>query len=110
MVVKPLQLANMPVMYQTLTVSQPEMNDELGDVKTVIIRIRRVNFMDQSGAYAMETAIKDLQTMGVRVLMTIIRPQPNYLMHKMHLIPTVLPEEQTFDTFEACVDYLKNHQ
>ncbi len=98
-----------PIFFGSITGFQRVMHDVPDGVNTVIIRMRRVSFMDQSGAYAMETAIKDLQAKGVRVLMTIIQPQPSYLMHRIQLIPTVLPEEQTFDTFEACVEYLKEH-
>jgi len=63
--------------------------------------------MDQSGVYAMENAIKEVQERGVHVMMTIIQPQPRYLMEKMHVIPSVLAPENTFDTFEACTDALK---
>ena len=55
----------------------------------------------------METCIKDLQAMGKEVLMTIIQPQPSLIMHKMHIIPTLVAEEQTFETFEKCIEYIK---
>ena len=42
--------------------------------------------MDQSGLYAMETAIKDLNASGKQVLMTIIQPQPMKLMRKLKII------------------------
>ena len=63
--------------------------------------------MDQSGAYAMETAVKDMQAQGIEVLMTIIQPQPDYIMHSTSLIPNVISEDKTFKTFEDCIEYLK---
>ena len=57
------------------------MNDIPDNVKIVIIRMRLVSFMDQSGLYAMETAIKRLHEKGITVLMTIIQPQPLYMLH-----------------------------
>lgn len=96
-----------PIFFGSITGFQRVMHDVPDGVETVIIRMRRVSFMDQSGAYAMETAIKDLQARGIRVLMTIIQPQPDYIMHQMHLIPTVVPEEHTFATFADCVAFLK---
>ena len=69
--------------------------------------MRRVPFMDQSGVYAMETAIKDLQAQGIKVLMTIIQPQPRYMLEKHHIIPILIPKENTFETFEECTEYLK---
>lgn len=98
-----------PIFFGSITGFQRVMHDVPSTAKTVIIRMRRVDFMDQSGAYAMETAIKDLQAQGIKVLMTIIQPQPGYLMRRMHIIPTILPEESTFATFEDCVEYLKHH-
>ncbi len=63
--------------------------------------------MDQSGLYAMETAIKELQERGVLVLMTIIQPQPMYMLKTMNVIPALVPEEHTFASFEECTAFLK---
>ena len=63
-------------------------------------------FMDQSGLYAMEEAIKDLQARGVQVLMTIIQPQPMYMLTTHKVIPGVVPENHTFPDFESCTKFL----
>ena len=102
-----IQRLDGPIFFGSITGFQRVMHDVPQGVKTVIIRMRRVNFMDQSGAYAMETAIKDLQAQGAEVLMTIIQPQPSYILHSTSLIPNVIPEDKTFKTFEDCIDYLK---
>jgi len=78
------------------------------DAKVVILRMKHVKFMDQSGVYAMETAIKELQARGILVLMTIIRPQPQYLLEKMKVIPLLVPVDHTFKTFEECTEFLKH--
>ncbi len=99
-----------PIFFGSVTGFQNTMHSVPNDpnIKTVIIRMRRVTFMDQSGAYAMETCIKDLQAMGKEVLLTIIQPQPSTIMHKMHIIPALVKEEQTFATFEECIEYIKS--
>ena len=102
-----IQRLDGPIFFGSITGFQRVMHDVPQGVKTVIIRMRRVDFMDQSGAYAMETAVKDLQAQGVEVLMTIIQPQPSYIMHSTSLIPDVIPEDKTFKTFEECVEYLR---
>jgi SulP family sulfate permease len=99
-----------PIFFGSITGFQKVMHDVPDTAKVVIIRMRRVTFMDQSGVYAMETAVKDLQARGIKVLMTIIQPQPSYIMHQMHIIPTIIPEENTFETFEDCVAYLKENE
>ena len=96
-----------PIFFGSITGFQRVMHDIPTYVKIVIIRMRRVPFMDQSGVYAMETAIKDLQAQGIKVLMTIIQPQPRYMLENHHIIPILIPKENTFETFEECTEYLK---
>ena len=97
-----------PVFFASITGFNKVMHEVPTEgIKTVVIRMKRVTFMDQSGAYALETAIKDLQAQGIEVLMTIIQPQADAILHKTHIIPTLISEEQTFKTFEDCIDYLK---
>ena len=97
-----------PIFLGSITGFQRVMHDIPTNLKIVIIRMRRVPFMDQSGVYAMETAIKDLQAQGIKVLMTIIQPQPRYMLEKHHIIPILIPKENTFETFEECTEYLKD--
>lgn len=102
-----IQRLNGPIFFGSITKFQEVMGDIPDDAKVVIIRMRLVSFMDQSGLYAMETAIKELQAKGIMVLMTIIQPQPMYMLKTMKLIPEVVPEEHTFATFEDCTEFLK---
>ena len=101
-----IQRLNGPIFFGTITKFQSVMDDVPKDAKIVIIRMRLVSFMDQSGLYAMETAIKEIQANGAMVLMTIIQPQPMYMLTKMKLIPELVPEEHTFKTFEDCTAFL----
>lgn len=104
-----IQRLNGPIFFGSITRFQEVMHDIPHDVKVAIIRMRLVSFMDQSGLYAMETAIKDLQAQGVTVLMTIIQPQPLYMLTTMKVIPLIVPEEHTFKTFEDCTEYLRRN-
>lgn len=101
-----IQRLNGPIFFGSITKFQSVMSDVPENAKIVIIRMRLVSFMDQSGLYAMETAIKDIQNRGAMVLMTIIQPQPMYMLKNMNLIPDVVPEEHTFKTFEDCTAFL----
>ena len=107
-----IQRLNGPIFFGTITKFQSVMDDVPADAKIVIIRMRLVSFMDQSGLYAMETAIKEIQARGAMVLMTIIQPQPMYMLTKMKVIPELVPEDHTFKTFEECTDFLSelNHK
>ena len=101
-----IQRLNGPIFFGTINKFKEVMEDVPSDAKVVIIRMKLVSFMDQSGLYAMETAIKDLQARGITVLMTIIQPQPMYMLRTLNVIPSVVPEEHTFKTFEDCTEYL----
>ncbi len=103
-----IQRLNGPIFFGTITKFKEVMQTVPEDAKVVIIRMRLVSFMDQSGLYAMEEAIKDIQSRGAQVLMTIIQPQPLYMLRKMDVIPDLVPEDHTFETFEACTEYLKS--
>ena len=102
-----IQRLNGPIFFGTINKFKEVMEDVPNDAKVVIIRMKLVSFMDQSGLYAMETAIKDLQDRGIIVLMTIIQPQPMYMLRTLNVIPAVVPEDHTFKTFEDCTEYLK---
>lgn len=101
-----IQRLNGPIFFGTINKFKEVMEDVPLDAKVVIIRMKLVSFMDQSGLYAMETAIKDLQARGITVLMTIIQPQPMYMLRTLNVIPAVVPEEHTFKTFEDCTAFL----
>lgn len=105
-----IQRLNGPIFFGSITRFQEVMHDVPKGVKVAIIRMKLVSFMDQSGLYAMETAVKDLQEQGTTVLMTIIQPQPMYMLRTMNLIPGLVPEDHIFPTFEACAEWLEAHK
>ena len=103
-----VQRLNGPVFFGTINKFKEVMQTVPESARIVIIRMRLVSFMDQSGLYAMEEAIKELQARGTEVLMTIIQPQPLYMLQTHKVIPEVVPEGHTFKTFEDCTEYLRN--
>ena len=102
-----VQRLNGPVFFGSITGFKSVMQDIPADVKIVIIRMKNVPFMDQSGLYAMEAAIKELRDRGTQVLMTIVQPQPKYMLNSTGVIPELVAEDCVFKTFEDCTDYLR---
>lgn len=96
-----------PLFFGSITRFQEMMNLVPSDVKLVIIRMRKVDFVDQSGVYALETAINDLHAKDVKVLLTMIQDQPYHMMQNLRMFPGVISKDCTFRTFEACTEYLK---
>ena len=102
-----VQRLNGPVFFGSITGFKSVMQDIPVDAKIVIIRMKNVPFMDQSGLYAMEAAIKELRDRGTQVLMTIVQPQPKYMLNSTGVIPELVAEDCVFKTFEDCTDYLR---
>lgn len=69
--------------------------------KTVVIRLSRMQYMDQSGLYVMEDTLQDLKTKGVNVVFVGLLKQPRYMMERIEIIPNFIPEEQIYGTFKA---------
>ena len=76
---------------------------------TIIIRMERMQYIDQSGLYAMEDVLIDLVREGKRILLVNIIDQPRYLMEKIDLIPDLIPEEQIFGNFKECIRWIKEN-
>ncbi|MGB1042906.1 MAG: SulP family inorganic anion transporter [Tenacibaculum sp.] len=78
---------------------------------TVIMRLDLMQYMDQSGLYAMEDMIQDLKSNGthVQVLFVGLLRQPRYMMERIGLIPDFIPEEHIFTTFEECQNWVKQN-
>ena len=78
---------------------------------TVIMRLDRMQYMDQSGLYAMEDMIQDLKSNGthLEVLFVGLLKQPRYMMERIDIIPDFIPEEHIFETFEDCLTWVKQN-
>lgn len=83
-----------------------EMIKNLPDIKVVIIRMDRVPYVDQSGLYAMEDAILDLQEQGILVVFTDVHGQPKDMFQSINLIPGLVPYHYCFEDFEKCTAWL----
>jgi SulP family sulfate permease len=76
---------------------------------TVIIRLGRMQYMDQSGLYAMEDVLQDLRQKNIRVLFVGVLDQPRYMMERIDIIPDLIPIEHIFTKFNDCVQYVLTH-
>ncbi len=75
----------------------------------VIIRLGRMQYIDQSGLYAMEDILVDLVKNDKIILFVNIIEQPKYMLERIDIIPDLVPEEQMFENFEDCAVWVKNH-
>ena len=83
-----------------------EMVQALPNVSVVIIRMSRVPYVDQSGLYAMEEAVQELQSQNIAVVFTGLQGQPLDMFKRINLIPGLVNEEYAFSSFTACRNWL----
>lgn len=79
------------------------------EATTVIIRMGRMQYMDQSGLYVMEEILIDLVNEGKKVLFVDTIEQPKYMMERIDIIPDLIPEEHLFVTFNDCMIWVKEN-
>jgi len=74
---------------------------------TVIIRLDRMQYVDQSGLYAMEDVLADLIKGGKSIAFVGILNQPKYMFERIDIIPDLVPKEQMFENFKDCLIWIK---
>ena len=74
---------------------------------TIIIRLGRMPYIDQSGLYAMEDVLVDLKREGKNVLLVRLLEQPKYMMERIDIIPDLIPKEHIFNDFKECITWIK---
>ncbi len=80
---------------------------ELPEVSVVIFRMENVPTIDQSGMYAIEDAVLEIEKKGINVIMTGIQKQPEDMLRNIKLIPSLIEEEHLFKDFKSAILALK---
>ena len=76
---------------------------------TVIIRMKKMTYMDQSGLYALEDVLQRLDNQKIKILLTGILPQPMYMMERIDIIPDLVPRENIFANYHDCLVWVKQN-
>lgn len=87
-----------------------KLSKQVPDVAShVIIRMDKVPYIDQSGLYALEDTLLDLEKREITQLIVGLQKQPRYLMSSIDIIPDLVPEEHIFNDFRSCLQWMKNN-
>ncbi len=87
-----------------------QLADQIPDTATaVIIRLDRMQYVDQSGLYAMEDVLVDLKKDNIAVLFVDIQKQPKYMFERIDIIPDLIPNEHLFESFDQCMEWIKEN-
>ncbi|MDX1828338.1 MAG: SulP family inorganic anion transporter [Lutibacter sp.] len=76
----------------------------------IIIRMGRMQYIDQSGLYVIEDILVDLVAQGKKVLLVNVTEQPKYLLERIDIIPDLIPQNQIFKDFKSCLNWIKNQK
>ncbi|HIP20492.1 MAG TPA: SulP family inorganic anion transporter [Sulfurimonas sp.] len=104
-----IQHFNGPIFFG-FTAHFKQMMKELPEVSVVIFRMYNVPSIDQSGMYAIDDAIYELNSKNITVLITGINEQPKRMLQNIKVIPTLVPENHLFVDLNAALSMLKEHQ
>jgi sulfate permease, SulP family len=83
-----------------------EIAKTLPDIRVVIFRMKRVPHIDQTGLYALEEVIMDLEKRGIATVMTGLKDQHLRMLKRINIIPGLIPEKYLFKTFKDCIEWL----
>lgn len=76
---------------------------------TVIVRMGKMPYVDQSGLFALEDILMDLEKNGIQVLFVNVLEQPKYMMEKIGIIPELVSKNHIFNSFSSCLDWVKKN-
>lgn len=89
--------------FQALAKQIPETASHL------ILRMDKVPYIDQTGLYALEDILLDLESKNIHTLMIAPQKQPLMMLKKIDIIPDLVSEEHIFDDFQSCIKYINEN-
>ena len=98
-----------PLFFGSTSDFQQLANQIPSTASTVVIRMGRMQYMDQSGLYAMEDVLVDLKKANINILLVDVMKQPRYMMERIDIIPDLIPKEHIFKTFSECMAWIKEN-
>ncbi|GFO73189.1 sulfate permease, SulP family [Bathymodiolus japonicus methanotrophic gill symbiont] len=85
-----------------------EMTRALPEIDVVIMCMKKVPYIDQSGMYVIEDAVMALQERNIIVVMTGIQDQPKDMLKRIGIVPDMIAEQHLYKDFSSCVEDLKS--
>ena len=76
---------------------------------TIVIRMDRMPYMDQSGLYALEDMLVRLRDSDKTVLFVGPQQQPRFMMERIDIIPDLIGDDKIFKGIDACIQWIKTN-
>ncbi|MDA0201502.1 MAG: SulP family inorganic anion transporter, partial [Bacteroidetes bacterium] len=79
--------------------------------KIIVLRLETMDYIDQSGLYALEEILVDLSEQGKTIYLVDLQKQPKLMMERVNMVPKLIPQDNIFKDYNKCFSYIKkNHQ
>lgn len=79
--------------------------------QVVVMRLETMNYLDQSGLYALEEILVDLSEQGKTIYLVDLQKQPKYMIERVKMVPQLIPQENIFEDYKTCFSTInKNHK
>lgn len=75
--------------------------------KIVLFRFDRMEYLDQSGLYALEDLLVDLSKSNKSIYFIHLPKQPRYMMERIRLVPRLVPKENIFEELSDFLNEVK---
>lgn len=86
-----------------------DMIKAIPNIEVVVIRMDKVPYVDQSGAYAMEDAVMDLYEQDIKVVFTDLHGQPRDMFERLRIRGGLVEEQYFFTDFQTCATWLEKY-
>jgi len=96
-----------PLFFGSTSYFQQLINQIPDSTSTIIIRMGRMQYIDQSGLNVLEDVLVDLVKDGKKILLVKIINQPRYMMESIDIIPDLIPKDHIFENFKDCLAWIK---
>ncbi len=78
-----------------------KISSQVTNGKMLVLRMEKVSYIDQSGIYALQDVLVDLDAANLRVFLVGLPQNHIDRLEAMQVVPNLLPRENVFDRFEA---------
>jgi SulP family sulfate permease len=81
----------------------------VGDVRVVVLRLSRVTVIDATGATVLADTIERLESRGITVLLSGLRPEHERVVHELGVLDRLAHDRHLFTTTPEAIAHARDH-
>ncbi len=100
---------NGPLFFGSTSEFQQLIKQIPANTTTIIIRLDKMQYIDQSGLYALEDVLLNLKKENKIILFVNLQAQPRNMMERIGILPNLVREEFVFPNFQNCLQWIQQN-